>query len=204
MTKKTYRLIGHGGRTALFGVILGALGIALIHQRSMAGQHRVGGHASAEAGHADALAVRGTSRGLGFQPKSSRAGCPCHEDCDSNGEAEPCDIDCNANTRPDDLDIYMATSRDCDADRMPDECADSTVGDLDGDGIVGTVDRALYATCHQPLDSGIAPGCESADQNGDGRVDCADWRIVRCAWTTGQPPDYPRCRRASAVTPQEE
>ena len=47
----------------------------------------------------------------------------------------------------------------------------------------------------------VPAGCESADLNADGRVDCADWRILRESWTAGAPPAYARCREPSGMDP---
>ncbi len=61
------------------------------------------------------------------------------EDCNRNGVPDECDPDCNANGVPDDCDIADGASFDCDGDGVPDECK-SLVGDLNGDGVVGTTD----------------------------------------------------------------
>jgi hypothetical protein len=161
---------------------LGILGMSMIHPRSLAGQARAPAPAAGDVPPAEALAMQSG------------------DDCDTNGEAEPCDIDCNASLVPDDLEIYMGSSRDCDADRMPDECQEIAPGDINGDGVVDAADRTSFAACHRPLAAGIPAGCESADQDGDGRVDCADWRVIRCAWTTGEAPAYGRCRTPSDIT----
>lgn len=181
MRKNPYALKNCRGQTVLLLIGFGILGLSAIHPRSMAGQARAVLPGSGEMRLDEGLPIA------------------ADDDCDTNGEPEPCDIDCNANANPDDLDIYMATSRDCDADRMPDECQSVSPGDLDGDGIVGTIDRTMFAGCHRPL-AGVAPGCESADQNGDGRVNCADWAVIHCAWTTGEAPEYARCRAPADIT----
>ena len=140
--------------------------------------------------------------GTGDGPSTTTASAT--EDCDSNGTPEPCDLDCNATGRADDLEIFMGTSRDCDADRVPDECQVAVPGDIDGDGDVDLTDRSLFAGCHRPLSPAVTAGCETADLNGDGRVDCADWAILHCAWREGEPPAYPRCRTPAGVSPIDD
>ena len=61
------------------------------------------------------------------------------EDCNRNGIPDECDLDCNANGVPDDCDIANGANFDCDGNGVPDDCK-SLVGDLSGDGVVGTTD----------------------------------------------------------------
>jgi len=58
-------------------------------------------------------------------------------------------------------------------------------GDLDADGDVDDTDLGLFEPCFAGAGVGgilYAEGCQPADMNGDGDVDCEDWRVIEAAY----------------------
>ena len=91
--------------------------------------------------------------------------------------ATPPDSDCNRNGVSDECDIASGDSDDINGDGVPDEC--QIIGDIDGDGAVGTPDLLLllgaWGTC------GDCANCP-ADLNGDCLVNGADLIILIGNW----------------------
>jgi len=84
--------------------------------------------------------------------------------------------DCNDNGIPDLLEIILDPSLDLDQNGVLDECeAGQLLGDLNGDGIVGSTDLGILLSAWGK--SG------PADLNGDGTVDGADLGILLSNWT---------------------
>ena len=104
-------------------------------------------------------------------------------DCNGNWIPDECDIascdgdpacdDCNENGVPDGCDIADGTSEDINGNGIPDEC--ECLGDLNGDGVVDTLDLvellASWDLCGLP-----------ADINCDGIVDVLDLLILLGHW----------------------
>ncbi|MCH7720510.1 MAG: hypothetical protein IH988_05900 [Planctomycetes bacterium] len=82
--------------------------------------------------------------------------------------------DCNNNGVLDLTDIITAASPDDNANGIPDEC--ETVGDLDGDGVVGILDLLILLS-----DWGPCKGCP-ADLDGDGNVGILDLLLLLSNW----------------------
>lgn len=64
---------------------------------------------------------------------------------------------------------------------------DTRDGDIDGDGDVDRADRLCFGPCLSGEGNGIIPGCEAADVNADGMVDCVDWFDLRAQTGTFGP-----------------
>jgi hypothetical protein len=112
-------------------------------------------------------------------------------------EFGPISADCNFNAIADECDIAWGAAGDCDANGVPDSCEHP--GDFDCDGDVDDADFNTFRGCFAgPLQPPL-PDCGPMDLDSDGDVDCADWRILRDRWTTGEPPSFGRCPRATAV-----
>lgn len=82
--------------------------------------------------------------------------------------------DCNANGVLDLTDIITGGSLDDNANGIPDEC--ETVGDLNGDGVVGIIDLLILLSNWGPC-----KGCP-ADLDGDGNVGIFDLLILVSNW----------------------
>ncbi len=94
-------------------------------------------------------------------------------------EAVPSFPDCNANTRADACDIARGTSRDDDADGVPDECQGvPCIGDFNQDGGIDGSDVEAFFVAW-------AAGTGSADVNQDGGVDGSDVETFFTAWENG-------------------
>jgi hypothetical protein len=77
--------------------------------------------------------------------------------------------DCNGNVLPDDIDIEMGSSPDCDADCLPDECEN----DVDGDQVIDDCDRCPNDP--YKVDPGVCGcGVPDDDSDGDNTQDCVD------------------------------
>ncbi|MCP4589933.1 MAG: hypothetical protein GY842_04255 [bacterium] len=97
--------------------------------------------------------------------------------------------DCNTNGVYDVCDITDGTSRDCNADDIPDECSPPTQGDFDGDDDFDLADyRALLSrdcfsdVCTTPPCAPAMyadPCCVLADWDADGDVDLIDFAEVQ-------------------------
>ncbi|MEE8153549.1 MAG: PQQ-dependent sugar dehydrogenase [Phycisphaerales bacterium] len=90
------------------------------------------------------------------------------------GEVNP---DCNKNGVPDACDIASGTSPDVNNNGIPDEC--EVVGDINGDGSVGSIDLILLLTSWGSCDE--CDNCD-ADLNGDCIVGAADLLILLANW----------------------
>ena len=88
------------------------------------------------------------------------------DDCNGNGVPDECDIDCNGNGIPDRCDIADGTSNDCNGNGVPDEC-DGVMGDLNDDGVVGTIDLLLLIS-----NWGRCANCDDCYADGDIDCDC--------------------------------
>ncbi len=86
--------------------------------------------------------------------------------------------DCNDNGVPDGCDIADGVSQDNNANGIPDEC-ETIVGDLNGDGLVGTGDLLILLGFWGPCDD-----CEDclADLDGDCDVDAVDLITLLGHW----------------------
>ncbi len=101
------------------------------------------------------------------------------DDCNRNGIPDECEIDCNANGVPDDCDIANGASFDCDGNGVPDDCK-SLVGDLSGDGVVGTTDLLVLLSFWGSCDD-----CDKcyADIDCDCTVGAADLILLLGNWS---------------------
>ncbi len=91
--------------------------------------------------------------------------------------ATPPDPDCNRNGVSDDCDISSGDSDDINGDGVPDEC--QIIGDIDGDGAVGTPDLLLLLGAWGPCDD--CAGCP-ADIDGDCLIGTSDLLILLGNW----------------------
>ena len=84
--------------------------------------------------------------------------------------------DCNGNEVDDAADIANATSRDCNANGLPDDC--EYRADFDGDSYTTLTDYAAFIPCStapgSPLDPN-RPCCELADTDHDGDANLKDF-----------------------------
>ncbi len=89
------------------------------------------------------------------------------------------DFDCNDNFIPDACDITDGTSADRNGNGIPDEC-ETLLGDLDGDGVVGTSDLVLLLGAW-----GVCPDCGDcpADLDGDCNVGSPDLILLLGNWS---------------------
>jgi len=68
------------------------------------------------------------------------------------------------------------------------------VGDMNGDLAVDGVDHTLFSGCFSGDGGQLAAGCENADFDGDGDVDCTDAAAFTQSWTGGgSPPEFAAC-----------
>lgn len=73
----------------------------------------------------------------------------------------------------------------------------ATLGDDNGDGIVGTEDVAPFELCYTEPDAPFGPGCAIFDFTGDGVINCSDWSAFVAAWGGGGPaPTFAPCAPA--------
>jgi len=92
-----------------------------------------------------------------------------------------------------DLDNCVATANSAQVDSDNDGVGNACDGDLDGDGIVGVLDVAIFAACTgQTTGLGVGPpedpNCEESDMNGDGIVDDADEVLFEMTLPPGSVP----------------
>jgi hypothetical protein len=73
--------------------------------------------------------------------------------------------DCNDNGVPDDIDILIGESEDCDADGMPDECLLSVLDDCNGNHIPDSCDIASGSSLDLN-NNGTPDECEDCNHNG--------------------------------------
>ena len=88
-------------------------------------------------------------------------------------------VDCNHNGESDACDIFEGTSEDLNTNDIPDEC--EAMGDLNGDGRVGTADLLIllgaWGECADPC----PPAC-TGDLDGDCRVGVMDLLGLLTNW----------------------
>ena len=78
------------------------------------------------------------------------------------------------------------------------------VGDMNGDLEVDGVDHASLSNCFTGAGGQLALGCENADFDGDGDVDCTDATAFAESWTAGgSPPGFAVCDSGSIPTVSE-
>ncbi len=77
-------------------------------------------------------------------------------------------------------------------------------GDLDGNLVVNLDDYDAFDACFTGADGALTAGCEPADFDGDGDIDCQDWKGFVNAWTLpDDPPELPQCAVGSVPTVSE-
>ncbi len=75
------------------------------------------------------------------------------------------------------------------------------VGDMNGDLEVDGVDHVSLSGCFTGAGGQLAVGCENADFDGDGDVDCTDATAFAQSWTAGgTPPGFAMCDSGSIPT----
>lgn len=85
--------------------------------------------------------------------------------------------------------------------RLTGEECNSLPGDYDGDGTVGPVDFAAFASCFTGSGGTAGSGCGVFEFDADRDVDCADWSAFRAEWNDpSAPPSLPACARWGTPT----